>query len=222
MGIKILGICGSPIKGGNTEVFLGEALKVAQEMGGVSTEMISLAGKKIEDCRHCNWCLTKQEEGKVCAIKDDMVEIYPKVFEADALLFASPVYSARLSGYLATFMDRLRAIILGKYYRGVLTNKVGGALTVAWRRNMGPETTLLSIISIFLATNMVVVTPGDGFCHFGAVGMSSEGGTGKFDPKDKLGVLKDEIGIRSAQLLGRRAVEVIRVLKAGREALKET
>lgn len=222
MEIKILGICGSPIKGGNTEVLLGEALKVALEMGSVSTEMISLAGRKIEDCRHCNWCVTKQEENKVCAITDDMAEIYPKVFEADALLFASPVYLTRLSGYLATFIDRLRAISLGKYYRGVLTNKVGGALTVAWRRNMGPETTLLSIISIFLASRMVVVTPGEGFCQFGAVGMSSEGGTGKFDPKDKLGVLKDELGIRSAQLLGERAVEVVRMLKAGMEALGET
>lgn len=219
MEIKILGVCGSPIKGGNTEVFLGEALKAAQETVGVSTEMISLAGKKIEDCRHCNWCITKQEEGKVCAIKDDMTEIYPWVFEADALLFASPVYSARLSGYLAVFIDRLRATILGKHYRGVLTNKVGGALTVAWRRNMGPETTLLSIISTFLAAKMVVVTPGEGFCHLGAVGLSSDDGTGKFDPKDKLGVLKDELGIRSAQLVGERTVELVRMLKAGREVL---
>ena len=34
MEIKILGVCGSPIKGGNTEVFLEEALKVARKMGG--------------------------------------------------------------------------------------------------------------------------------------------------------------------------------------------
>jgi len=222
MEIKILGVCGSPTKGGNTEVFLGEALKAAQKMGGVSTKMISLAGRKIEDCRQCNWCITKQEEGKVCATKDDMAELYPMVFEADALLFASPVYSTRLSGYLAAFMDRLRAIFLGKYYRGALANKVGGALTVAWRRNTGPETTLLSIISIFLAMRMIVVTPGEGFCQFGAVGLSSEGGTGKFDPKDRLGVLKDKLGIRSAQLLGERTVEVVRMIKAAREALGET
>lgn len=131
MEVKILGICGSPVKGGNTEVFLNETLRVAREMGEVSTEMIPLAGKKIEDCRHCNWCLTKQEEGKVCAIKDDMVEIYPKLLEADALLLATPTYFTRLSGYLAIFTDRFRAFVLGKHYRGALSNKVGGALTVA-------------------------------------------------------------------------------------------
>ena len=49
MEIKILGICGSPIKGGNTEVFLNEALKAAENTGNVQTELISLAGKEIKD-----------------------------------------------------------------------------------------------------------------------------------------------------------------------------
>lgn len=222
MEIKIVGICGSPIKGGNTEVFLNESLRAAREMGGVSTEMIPLSGKKIEDCRHCNWCLTKQENGKFCSIRDDMVEIYPKLIEADALLFATPVYFARLSGYLATFIDRLRSIIMGKYYRRALTDKVGGSLTVVWRRNMGPETTLLSMITGFIGAGMIMVSPIEGVCQLGAVGLTSEEGTGKFDPKDKLGVLKDEIGIRSAQVLGKRAVEVARMIKAGKEAIKET
>lgn len=81
---------------------------------------------------------------------------------------------------------------------------------------------MLSVAAAFLALQMVVVAPGEGGCQFGAVGMSSEGGTGKFDPEDKLGVLKDELGIRSAHTLARRVVEVTRTLKAGREALKET
>jgi len=220
MEIKVVGICGSPVKGGNTEVFLNESLKVSREMGGVNTEMIPLSSKKIEGCRHCNWCLTKQEEGKPCAIKDDMVEIYPKLLEADVLFLATPVYFTRLSGYLATFIDRLRCVVMGKYYHRALTNKVGGALTVVWRRNMGPETTLLSIVSGFMGTGVLMVTPVEGVSQFGAVGMTSDNGTGKFDPKDRLGVLKDEIGIRSARDLGRRAVEVARIVRAGQEALK--
>ncbi len=218
MEIKVLGVCGSPIKGGNTEVFLKEALKVAQGLGNVSTEIIPLAGKRIEDCRHCNWCISKQEKDKFCAAKDDMMEIYPKILEADALLLATPTYATRLSGYLAIFLDRFRAIILGKHYKRMLTNKVAGALTVAWRRNTGPETALLSVVSTFLGWGMVVVTPGEGFCQFGAVGLSSDEGAGKFDPRDKLGVLKDESGIKSAHALAKRLVEVTRILKAGREA----
>lgn len=222
MEIKVLGVCGSPIKGGNAEVFLSEALETAQSLGDVSTEMISLAGKQIEDCRHCNWCIARQEEGQFCALKDDMIEIYDKILEADALLLATPAYATRLSGYMATFLDRFRCLVLGKHYRGVLGDKVGGALTVAWLRNTGLETTLLSVISSFLAWGMVVVTPGEGGCQFGAAGLSSDQGTGKFDPKDRLGVLKDDLGLKSAHALARRTVEITRALKAGREVLKET
>ena len=221
MGIKVLGVCGSPIKGGNTEVFLREALKAAEEVDGTSTEIITLAGKDIKDCRHCNWCLAKQEEGKFCAIKDDVVEIFPKVLEADVLLLASPAYSTRLSGYLACFIDRLRCFAFGKVYRGKLENKVGGALAVGWLRNTGIETTLLSIHSAFLAFAMIPVGPPHGLgSPYGAVGLSSEGGTGKFNPEEKLGVLKDEYGLAGARRLAKRIVQVARLLKAGEQALK--
>ena len=221
MEIKVLGICGSPVKGGNTEAFLNEALRVAGEVDGVTTEMVSLAGKNIGGCRHCNWCLTKQVEGRVCNLDDDMQEIYPKLLEADALIIATPTYFTRLSGYTAIFIDRLRSVFMGRYYRGSLTNKVMGAMTVLWWRNFGAETALLSVISAFMATNMIVVSSGEGVCQYGAVGLSSENGTGKFDPEDKLGGLKDERGVKSAHVLARRVVEVTRTLKAGKEALKK-
>ena len=51
MEITVLGICGSPIKGGNTEVFLKESLKAAEATDGVKTKLISLADKDIRDCR---------------------------------------------------------------------------------------------------------------------------------------------------------------------------
>ncbi len=135
MEINVLGICGSPIKGGNTEAFLKESLRAAEATGDVKAKLIALAGKDIRDCRHCNWCLRKQEEGKFCAQQDDMVEIYPELLKADALLLASPVYIGRLSGYMACFTDRLRVFAWGNVYRGKLGSKVGGALAVSWGRN---------------------------------------------------------------------------------------
>jgi len=69
MEINILGVCGSPIKGGNAEAFLNEALKAAGKIDGVRTEIITLAGKNIEGCKHCNWCLVKQEKGKFCFLR---------------------------------------------------------------------------------------------------------------------------------------------------------
>ena len=216
MEVKILGICGSPIKGGNTEVFLKEALEAAAGVGDVQTELISLAGKEIRDCRHCNWCLTKQVEGKICSQNDDMVEIFPQILEADGILLASPVYIGRLSGYLACFIDRLRVFTFSKLYRRKLHNKVGGALAVAWGRNTGVETTLISIFSAFVGLEMVPVGPHCGLgAIFGAGGLSSEHGTGRFNPKDKLGVLKDEYGLRGARSLGQRVAEVAKLIKAG-------
>jgi multimeric flavodoxin WrbA len=218
MPVKILGICGSPVKGGNTEVFLSEALKAAEGLGDVSTESVRLIEKRIGDCRHCNWCTSKQEEGSFCCIKDDMLEMYPKIIEADALLIATPTYAGRLSGYSAVFMDRFRALVLGKRYRGVLRNKVGGAMTVAWMRNAGPETTLLSVVTAYLMWGMLVASPGEGGCQFGAVGLSSDGGSGRFVPEEKLGVLKDKLGMSSALVLAKRTVELARIVKAGQEA----
>lgn len=220
MDIKILGICGSPIKGGNTEILLSEALKAAKETGNVSVEAITLAGKSIRGCLQCNWCVNRQEEeGKYCAQKDDMVEIYPRVLAADAFLVATPVYFGRLSGTLADFLDRLRCVNDGKLYNRRLRDKVGGALAVAWFRNTGLETALLSILYCYFALRIIPVGPDRGGCQWGAIALSSDQGTGKFDPQDRLGVLKDEYGLKSAQRLGKRVAEIAKLLKAGKQAL---
>jgi len=216
MEIKILGVCGSPIKGGNTELFLKEALKAAEAIGGVQTEFITLAGREIRDCRHCNWCIRKQTEGKFCVQDDDMKEIFPKVLQADGLILASPVYVGRLSGYLACFLDRFRVFAHGNLYSGKLHNKVGGALAVSWFRNRGIEITLISILLTLIGFEMIPVGPSHEFgASGGAAGLSSDGGTGKFDPKDKLGILKDEYGLKGARSLGERVVEIAKLLKTG-------
>jgi multimeric flavodoxin WrbA len=95
--------------------------------------------------------------------------------------------------------------------------KVGAALSVAWGRNAGVEITLMTLLSAFMVLEMIPVGPyhRSGAALGGAAGLSSGGGMGKFDPEDKLGVLKDEWGLRGARLLGQRVVEVTRLIKAG-------
>ena len=221
MGIKILGISASPISGGNTEMFLGEALKAAEEYDDIQTELITLADKEINDCKHCRWCAMKQQEGKFCAQNDDMTGIYPRLIQADGLLLATPVYMGRLSGYMAAFLDRFMAFAHGKVYRGALKNKVGGALSVSWSRNAGPELALLGVASIIPGMGMILVTPGVGLgAQWGAVALSSEGGMGKASPEDRLWVLKDEYGLMGARVLVGRMVELITIIKAGEAAMK--
>lgn len=219
MDIHVLGICGSPIKGGNTEHFLIEAMKAIEDLPDVNTEVITLVGKDIKDCIHCNWCLRKQEEGKFCFIEDDMVDIFPKVLTADVLLLATPAYVARVSGYLANVMDRLRACAFGNVYEGQLKDKVGGALAVGWMRHGGIETSLLSIDYFFFGFEMITATVHHPGVLFGAGGISSFEGTGKFDPTDKLGVLKDEWSLNGARALAQRTVELARIIKAGKKAM---
>ena len=50
---------------------------------------------------------------------------------------------------------------------------------------------------------------------FGAAGVSSEHGLGKFDIKERLGILKDEFGLQEARSLGKRVAEVAKLIKAG-------
>ena len=67
--MKIIGICGSPRHGGNTEFMLKEALKATKEKGA-KTELIFLADK---DIKHCEGCTPKCED--LCKIEDDMKQI---------------------------------------------------------------------------------------------------------------------------------------------------
>lgn len=212
--MNILGICGSPIKDSNTELILREGLK-AIDQNGVKTEIFTVHGKDIKDCLHCNWCMLKQSEGNYCAVKDDLQELFPKVVEADALMVASPVYLARMSGHLASVLDRLRSIHYGKAYAGTMKHKVGAAIAVSWYRNSGIETTLSTIHWAFLTFQMVIAVPGS-LSTFGGAGLASLAGAGEFDPKDPHQILKDEYGLNSARKTAESMLELARIIKAGK------
>jgi multimeric flavodoxin WrbA len=212
--IHVLGICGSPVKDSNSELMLGEALKAVQDEE-VQTDLFTLHHKRIEDCKHCNWCMSKQTENNFCVVRDDMQGLFPKVVHADALLVASPVYLARMSGHLASVLDRLRCIHYGKQYEGSMKYKVGAAMALSWFRNAGIETTLNTIHWAFLTYQMVIAVPGS-LSTFGGAGLTSLSGTGEFDPKDKHQVLKDAFGIRTAIATAKSMVELTKIVLIGK------
>ena len=215
--IKILGICGSPVKNSNTERILKEALESIQRED-VRTEIVTLNGKNIQDCIHCNWCLLKQEEGKFCSIEDDMADLYPKLLEADGLLLATPVYIGRLSGHMAAVLDRMRALDYGKRVTNALKHKTGAGIAVSWYRNSGIETTLMTLHWAFMTWQMPIATPGS-LATFGGAGVTSLGGTGEFDFKDKLQVLKDSFGLETARATAASLVELTEIIKRGKKSV---
>lgn len=222
MAIKILGVCGSPVKqSSNTMLFLEEALKAAREVTDVETELFNLAGRKYSGCIHCNFCAQRQKEGDFCSLKDDLDEIYPKMMGADGYLFATPVYITRMSGQMASFLDRMRAIGHGSYYRMRMAGKAGGALAVLWMRNSGGETCLLSLVQAMLLFQVYPVTVGLDSA-FGAIGFTSLHGENVLDaqnPDDHHLIKRDLFAMKMARKVGSGTAELAKILKTGKEVL---
>ena len=216
--IKLIGICGSRVKNSNMEALLEDALSHSREKPDIEAEVLSLAGKEINGCNHCNWCIKKQSEERPCVQDDDMGPIYPKILDADGIILASPAHFGRLSGILANMLDRTRAFIHGNVYRLPLKNKIGGAMAVSFFRGGGLETTLSTIDLFFLTQQMIVAT--GGLYQLGAGAYSSPQGMGKFQKEPRHIVLEDEYGVLSARMLVDRVVELARIIKAGQEALQ--
>ena len=124
--MNILGISGSPRKGGNTEILLDIALKEAKQ-NGAQVSKVLLREKSIAPCNGCLKCHTS---GK-CVIKDDMQGIYQEMLAADGILWATPVYFWSMTGQTKTMMDRTYALL---FPQSQLANKVGGLITIAGGR----------------------------------------------------------------------------------------
>jgi len=85
MSIKVLGICGSPRKNGNSRFLLEFALKAAEVTApeAVKTELYSLSGKTINPCDSCHQC----EKLGHCRQTDDVfAELRDKWLAADAVV----------------------------------------------------------------------------------------------------------------------------------------
>lgn len=147
-----------------------------------------------------------------------MVKLYPKCLEADAIIFASPVYLTRISAQMTCILDRLRAFTFGNH-RGGLKNKVAGAIACGWYRNGGIETTLLSIYQSAFMLEMLPVSLHHSGVFYGAGVVSSLKGEHKGVGSDKHLVLKDEWGLKAVHDLAWRVCEVTRMVKTGRRQL---
>jgi len=215
MKIKVLGISGSPVVNGNAEIFLKHILNSAKKLD-VHTEAVYLSKYEVNDCIHCNFCLSKQKTGKYCSINDEMQEIYEKIENADIILLLSPVYFMRTSGRMAAFIDRLRVFIFGNISGGTLKNKIGMSAAVAWLRNGGFETTHMTHHFAFLTLEMIPASAHNCISPMGASVYSSPEGTGLFDKKIRLGIEEDPAGLESGRIIMKRAIELSCLVKENR------
>src|SRR4030042_205412 len=108
--VRVLGLFGSPRRGGNTDLLLEEALKGAAQKGA-RVEGVHLCDFKITPCRECLGCF---KDG-ACVIPDDMQRIYPLLLEADVVILASPIFFYGITGWAKAMVDRCQALWARKY-----------------------------------------------------------------------------------------------------------
>lgn len=125
--MKILGILASPRKNKSNTLGLLKEVFSAVEGKGSASEIIYLCGYKIEFCRHCEAC---HKNILSCPERDDARLLQEKMLEADAIVFASPVYIHHITGHLKNLLDRSSHFIhcqrlLGKYVAAVATSGGG-------------------------------------------------------------------------------------------------
>ena len=105
--MNIMAFNGSPRKDWNTANLLNKALEGAASKGA-TTELIHLYDLNYKGCISCFACKTKNGKsyGR-CPVNDDLKDVFRKVEEVDAIILGSPIYFGRVSGEMASFLDRL-------------------------------------------------------------------------------------------------------------------
>jgi multimeric flavodoxin WrbA len=122
--IYILGISGSPRKGGNTDLLLDKALLGAREAGATGAEKIILNNLKMCPCQECE----KVKDDGTCKIEDDFQALYKKIKKADGLILASPIFFGSLSAQTKIMIDRFQCAWRYKYVlkKAALEKKIPG------------------------------------------------------------------------------------------------
>ncbi len=108
--MRVLGIAGSPRRGGNTDLLLAEVMKGAASQGA-EVKTIVLNDLDITPCQHCDAC---QKKG-VCRIKDDMQMVYRELEQADRVVLASPIHFMAVTAQMKAMIDRCQALWARKY-----------------------------------------------------------------------------------------------------------
>ena len=101
--MKVYGICGSPRRGGNTEILLDRFLEGASSKGG-SVEKIILNEMVFSPCQECD---NMRDDGE-CIVEDEMRAVYSKVEEADIIVVATPLFFGSVSAQTKMMVDRFQ------------------------------------------------------------------------------------------------------------------
>lgn len=198
--MKIVGISASPRKNKSARFLLDQALQEIQNSSAatgisIETEVIDLAGKKINGCIACDKC----KKGVLCSQEDDFQPIISILSDPDlkGILLSTPVYMGTMTAQAKAFLDRT---VLFRRNGFLFKNLLGGVISVGGSRNGGQELTIQAAHAAMMIHDMIII--GDGL-HFGGTAWSNH-------PE---GYDADATGIETARLTGKRMAEVLCLMK---------
>jgi len=204
VNVRILGISGTPIKDGNCDTLVREALKAAaRAFEGVETEFITLADKEIAACKHCQWCI---EHRAPCKVKDDFHIVYEAMQRADGMILGGPTWDLTLSPHLVNLVSRTRE---STFFNHRFRNLPAGAVTLGWF-GVGMEWAISVLYSLIQALEMIPVAHG--------AARTSTIAYGKRPDYMEHGVLDDLLGVVMVARVGRKVAELARMIKYAKEA----
>lgn len=102
--MKVLGIYGSPRKGGNTDQLLDKTLEAARG-AGADISKIYTRRLKISGCLECGGCDKTGE----CVVDDDMKTVYPLLEKSDVIILATPIFFYGVPAQTKALIDRAQA-----------------------------------------------------------------------------------------------------------------
>lgn len=112
--MEVVGICGSPRRGGNSDLLLDEALRGAASCGA-RTRKLTLCELRLAPCGAHDGA----GESGLCAVRDGMGTVFDAVRNAGAIILASPIYFGSLSAQMKAMIDRFQCVWLAEHRRGV-------------------------------------------------------------------------------------------------------
>jgi multimeric flavodoxin WrbA len=98
--MAILGLSGSPKKGGNVDRMVQALL----DQSGKEHEFVNLSRLKFDPCRGC--CHLCAPE-RICQIRDDLHEWLPRIRDAEAIVLGTPFQMGMPTGFMFNFITRL-------------------------------------------------------------------------------------------------------------------
>jgi multimeric flavodoxin WrbA len=102
--MKVVSIFGSPQKKGNTATVLGWVEEALVNQGH-EVDRINVTQYKVNGCLGCYKCQEKPDEPG-CVQKDDALELLNRMIDADAIVYASPLYCWSWTGQIKPLIDR--------------------------------------------------------------------------------------------------------------------